>query len=471
MKKEVLSIRNFKMKYNNLVNMDNISLSLIEGESTGFLGLANSGKDALIHVLYGDQWPSYGEIFVDDNLIRDAQIISKWLHRIIEINYAITDWTVEEYIGLVTDSFKPMVLNEKELRRNIKQLFKKLDLDINTNQKIGELTELEKRLVDLAKAYYNNARILVIQDVFEGITIKDIHYFKTVMNHVIKDKMTVVVDTNSDNVNEILSDNFIIFRKGQIVKKCKKQHIKDRIQLEAIFLGTTYSNRKESIESHSVKNGSNAKPIYTVKNFKLNDGKEVTFRFGESEVVTLLAQKRKDKLRLFNILSGREVERGVELYLNQKRCRFGDISDFVKNRIISGMQLGSEYEIFPRMSIGENIAMPSLGKISTVNFISDGSKMIKMLQKRTFDNSMASEQITKEKETNDRILILLERWHVFKPKVLILLEPFIQCDVYGVYLIKSYIRKYIAMGTSVIIIKSREDDIEDISNRIISIET
>ena len=63
----------------------------------------------------------------------------------------------------------------------------------------------------------------------------------------------------------------------------------------------------------------------------------------------------------------------------------------------------------------------------------------------------------------------MERWYVLKPKVLILLEPFLHCDVYGTSIIKSYIKKFTDMGTAVIIIKAREKNIADISNRIIKL--
>lgn len=73
-------------------------------------------------------------------------------------------------------------------------------------------------------------------------------------------------------------------------------------------------------------------------------------------------------------------------------------------------------------------------------------------------------------EINDIISITLERWYIYNPKVLVLFEPFVQCDVYGVSLVKSYIKKFANKGTAVIIIKSREEYVEDISDQIISIE-
>ena len=71
---------------------------------------------------------------------------------------------------------------------------------------------------------------------------------------------------------------------------------------------------------------------------------------------------------------------------------------------------------------------------------------------------------------NDIINITLERWYIYNPKVLILFEPFARCDLMGVSIVKSYIKKFANRGSAVIIIKSREEYVEDISDQIISVE-
>ena len=73
-------------------------------------------------------------------------------------------------------------------------------------------------------------------------------------------------------------------------------------------------------------------------------------------------------------------------------------------------------------------------------------------------------------EINDVISMTLERWYIYNPRVLILFEPFVMCDAYGVSIVKSYIKKFVSRGTAVIMIKSREEYVEDISDQIIRLE-
>jgi len=72
--------------------------------------------------------------------------------------------------------------------------------------------------------------------------------------------------------------------------------------------------------------------------------------------------------------------------------------------------------------------------------------------------------------SNDYIALTLERWYIYKPKVLILLEPFANCDIYEVSLVKAYMKRFLEIGTSVIVVKSRNEYVTDISDRIIEIK-
>ena len=71
---------------------------------------------------------------------------------------------------------------------------------------------------------------------------------------------------------------------------------------------------------------------------------------------------------------------------------------------------------------------------------------------------------------NVLIGITLERWSIYNPRVLVLFEPFALCDIKGTQIVKDYIKKFAARGISVIIVKTREEYVEDISDQIIRID-
>ena len=468
MKREILCIRNVNFKYSNAVHLKDISLNLMEGESTAFLGLASSGKDALLQVLVGNEWSGLGTIIIDNIKIHNSEELSHHVHRIIDLNYSISNWTVAEYIGLVEGGFFPLFLNKKKLIEDIQQLFFDLDLDIDVTKKISELSELDRKIVDLAKACRKKTKILIIEDEFDGTAVEEIIMFKRIMNRIINGKMTVIVNTHSDSVNNILADNFIIFKNGYIIKKCRKDYIKDNSHLEYLLLGYSGISGKDfNINSRS---GSlNNKAVYSLSNITAKNTEKLQFSFNSGETAAILTLNRKLKERIFNLLSGREIDKNIDIVLNKKPCNFNSISDFVGSRIVSGVTPGSNREFLDKMTIGENIIIPSLQKLSLFRYIFNGSKITRILEKQLKENCSGFRVNIEEDETNHRILIIMERWFVLKPKVLVLLEPFLHCDVYGASIIKSYIKKFTDMGTAVIIVKAREKDIADITSKFIKL--
>lgn len=469
MKKEILRIHDFNMEYSATTKLVNISMSLMAGESVGFLGLVNSGKNLLVDILCKSEDLNQRSFYVNRKRIINMAEIKKLVYRIADSNYLIDNWTVAEHICLDSVDFSLGIYSRKKLASKAKLLLQQLELDIDVNKKLENLSELEKRLVDLVKAYSKEKKILVIQDEFEGCSTQDIKQFKKILDRVIKNKMVAIINSHSDNVSYILSDKYIIFKKGYIVKKCSKDYIRNNSHLEKFLLGTTITSKKKDLDNYKNEHSFTRQVMYSIKNMRLKEKDDIHFDFNKSEVVTILALDVKEKEQIFDLLSGRYIDKYMKIHLEQNLCSFSDVIDFVRSKIVSIADMGGMDELLLCMSVGDNLLIPSLDKISSLQYILSKQKMVKMIEREIKDNITETGDNIKDMSINEHIVLLLERWYVYRPKVLILFEPFVHCDIYGISLVKSYIKKFTSLGTSVILVKSREEYIVDISDRIISI--
>ena len=93
-----------------------------------------------------------------------------------------------------------------------------------------------------------------------------------------------------------------------------------------------------------------------------------------------------------------------------------------------------------------------------------------MMMEDMGEECRAKEAKVGELRVNECIQMTLERWYIFNPMVLILFEPFALCDVNGVDIVKKYVKKFSNKGIIVIIVNTREEYVEDISDRIVYIE-
>jgi ABC-type sugar transport system ATPase subunit len=472
MKKEVLRINNMNFEFAQAKKLENISLCIMEGEVVGFLGLTYSGKDMLVRLLSGDIQEDIRKyhVYLHGQKVSDNTVLEKKVYHIKASNYIIDNWTVAEYIGLVDSRWIQMMWNKRVLEEEAAKYFEKSGVPFDVSRRMRELTELEKRIVDVVKACRHNAAVVIIEDEFEGMSPESIKKLEKMMKRLIAAKMAVIVNSYSETVLSILSEKYIIFKKGRIVKKCKKEYIQDSSHLEKFLLGTGITSKKKGLDSYTPEQVENKKPVYEIRGLELKGGRNRDFKFGRGEVVTFLTEDGKERERLFRIFSGRELGGDTYCFLDSNRYETAGFEEFVRRRVVSVMHMGSKEEVFASMSPGENLLLPSIRKISSLEYITASGKMAKMMKQNMKNMVTKSEAAVGNLEINELISITLERWYIYNPKVLVLFEPFQQCDLYGVSIVKSYIKKFANRGTVIIIIKSREEYIEDISDQIIGIE-
>lgn len=473
MKKEILRINNLNAEPSQMQRLENVTLYILEGEIVGFLGLAYSGKDLTVRILAGDtqEEPGRQHIYIEGRRMAGNAQLHENVYRIAASNYIIDDWSVAEYVGLVESGWFQLVWKRRRLEEQVRDFLSRLGVDIDAAKKMKELSELDKRIVDIVKAKWQGKKLLIVEDEFEGMRPESIRAFGTAMKRLIEGDMGVIVSSHSDMVLSLLSEKYIIFKAGRIVKKCRKSYIADGAHLEKFLLGSGVISKKKSLDSHMLEIQNNeGKPVYRILGLKMSDGKIQDFSFLKGEIVTFLALDGKKKERLFMVLSGRMAAPYDSCVLDSRIYRSADFSDYVQEKVVSVMHMGSEDEVFTGMSMGENLLIPSLRKISSFEYIANSSRIPRMLKQELGQTEFADESPTDNLGVNDIISITLERWYIYNPRVLILFEPFARCDLMGVSIVKSYIKKFANRGTAVIIIKSREEYVEDISDQIISVD-
>ena len=468
MKKEVLRIHNLNLEYSPAVKLENINLCLMAGENVGFLGLVNSGKNLMVDILYGDVKISPSCFYIHGEQVIKREEITRLVYKITKTNYIIDNWTVAEYICLVSDKAFLGIYRRKSLLHKTEMLLKKLNLDIDVHNKLKNLTELEKRMIDLVKAFHLGAKIIIISDEFEGCSNEDILKFKQKLEEIKNNDIVVITNCYSDHVLRILSDRFIVFHKGYILKKWKGL-IQENNHLSEYLLNLI-SETAIKKEANNENDKETAKIIYSIHNLVLKENSSVRLDFFMNEVVILRVMNAKVKKQLFDLLTGRLIDKGMKIYLEDRLCQFHAVNDFIRSKIVSIANLGGKDELFLEMSAGDNLLIPSVTKISALDYMHTGYKMSSALKSEMKVNLSDNGRNIRSLGTMDYVILLLEKWYIYNPKILILYEPFIHCDIYGVSVVKSYIKKFIEIGTTVIIVQSREEYVEDISDRIIKID-
>ncbi len=472
MKRELLRINRLNYTHPQEGKLENISLFILEGECVGFIGLTYSGKDLLVKILSGNiECETFANIyFLNKKQSFHQKEFKKYIYRICPSNYIIGDWNVAEYLCLVKSKKSRFYLQKGEMEKEAQKYFEELCLPVHVSKKLSQLTEIEKRIVDFVKACYQGARIVIIEDEFEGMNYDEIRMFGQIIHRLSKGKIGVIVNSHSNFVLTTLSDKYIIFNEGRIVKKCKKEELHSENQLSQFLFEEQIEDSVDKKEYQLNKKEHKAVLGYCVKNLELGKGKIVEFNLKKGEIVTIISHDKMQKDKIFKALSGREKVGNTSYIINEKKYKTVDYYKLAEERIVSVKVLGSLEEIFKNMSVEENLLLPSLKKISTLDYIKFENKIRETFSMEIKHDRQLKGVCAKDLKENELIELVLARWYIFNPKVIVLLEPFGLCDVNGVAIVKRYIEKFSAKGTMVIVISARSEYMEGISDRIIDID-
>lgn len=471
MKHEILRIHNYSLEYFLNQRLINISLSIYAGEVIGLQGLAHSGRKLLTKTLTEDIPSLRTKFYVHQKPIFDLKHFRKKVYRMSSENYILGNWAVAEYISMQPDARFGSLYNSRRTTETAQTLLNRFEIAIHPRKKIQYLTEIEKRIIDLIRAYHLGKDIIIIEDEFEACSTSDIQYFKSIMQKVIDDRIAVILNSYSTDITDTLSHRYIIFKNGYIVKKCPKDHIRNTRHLEQFILDTHTTSKIKGLGKERKDRTYLRQEVdsYRIASIRTAQNSPLNLEFGAHEVVSILVMDHEKKTTLFGILTGHLVSSHVTFYHNGEKMQLNSLHDFFQNRIVSIKDLGGREELLLHMSPSENLLIPSLGKFSSVEYLTINKRIEHFFDHELHDQMWSHDKTIASMEINELISVMLERWYIYRPNILILFEPFMNCDTYGVSLVKSYIKKFSDIGTAVLIIKSREEYITDISHTVITL--
>ena len=223
----------FKYAGNENMILENINLEIKKGQTVAIVGKSGAGKTTLSDLIPRFYDPYNGNIFIDNNDVKDCSL--KSLRSLIGI--------VTQNIILFNDSIKNNIAygsknaNDKELTNalksaNLHDLVSKLDRGINTI--IGEngikLSGGEKQRLSIARALVKNPQILILDEATASLDSESEKKVHNAIDNVIKDRTVIVIAHRLSTI--INADKIIVMDKGRIVEQ--GNHL-ELINLDGIY--------------------------------------------------------------------------------------------------------------------------------------------------------------------------------------------------------------------------------------------
>lgn len=470
MKKTIIKVLDLNATDSYSGRLQHISFFSCNGEISNIIGLNNTEKKLLTDILSGQielDWRK-NRIYINGKQIYRKQQLREQIYVLSHQNYGLDQWSVAKYLSLNEKKgiLTPGVIRKME--EDTYSLLETCEIEMDVRMKVCDLDPLERRMLEVLKALKYGASVLLIaeDDFFQDMPAHMIQMFVHFLRRMLREEQTAIslggTDTTAASFFDF-SDQTVVLQQGTIIKKIRKNLLSDSPSMNDLFLKNKKAERRSSVSAESIS------PVIAGSVFRTCIG-EQQFDFQEGELSVFLCQDNQMKNSFYKGISGRTEkpslkEREIVCYLQGKKLDH-DYHSFLNEKIVSLDLIGTKQDIFENFSIEDNLLLPSLEKFSLVEYIQNYRNLKNVISKeRKFENILKKKRAV-NLNVNDRISLLLERWIIFRPRVLILYEPFLNCDASGALLIQSYIERFLKRNTIVIIIKSNKEYIEKIAHNI-----
>ena len=450
--------------------LNNISFKAEGGKVLALLGENGAGKSTLLKITSGDLKPDEGQLLLNGEEMHFADphaAIKAGISVIYQERQLFPSLSVMENIfGAELPTTKLGLYDKRTLYKETKELIAKFGLDIDPQEKVGMLNVAHQQMVEIMKAYRRNSDVIAFDEPTAPLTDLEIKILFDLIREL-KEEGKVILYV-SHRMNEIfeISDEIVVLKDGGFVGTFKTAETTEPQLIKAMVgrdIGDTYSNLKRDKNIGDV--------VLEVKNLKTTAIKDVSFQLHAGEILGFAGLVGAGRTETVRAIFGADAVLSGEIYLEGKQVHFKSPRDAINNGIFLCPEDRKEQGLVMFRSIKDNIAMPSINKLSKSIFVSQ--KAVNALaDKAVEDFSIKTPTINKlvsELSGGNQQKVILGRWinDLVETKVLILDEPTKGIDVGTKAEIYQLICDLASRGIAVILISSELTEVINLADNII----
>jgi D-xylose transport system ATP-binding protein len=472
----VIEMRSIIKDFPGVRALNNVTFKVKKGEIHALCGENGAGKSTLMKILSGVYpYGTYeGDIVVDGevkrfNNTRDSE--NAGIAIIYQELTLVKYMTVGENIYLGNEPIKNGIIDWNKVYADAAKLLKELHININPRTKVMNLGVGMQQMVEIAKALSKNAKILILDEPTSALTEAETELlFKILLDLKQRGVTCIYISHKLDEIFHI-ADTVTVLRDGSTVcTDCVADMTEDKII--TAMVGRELTEQFPRVE-HTAKDVVMEIRNYTVYDPDIPDKKlidNVSFEIRRGEILGLAGLMGAGRTELASsIFGGFSARREGEVYINGEKVDIKTPIDAINNGIAYLSEDRKRYGLVLLMDIAENIALPNYGKISRFSVI-DNNKKIKYANSYVKELNIKTPSIT-QKAANlsggNQQKVVIAKWLMSEPKVLILDEPTRGIDVGAKHEIYNIMNKLVDQGVAIVMISSELPEILGMSDRIL----
>lgn len=464
----LLEMKNISKNFPGVKALDNVSLTVKRGTVHALMGENGAGKSTLMKCLFGIYSKDSGKIYLEGRpvsfknpknaLEHGVAMVHQELNQALKRNVMDNMWLgrYPKKLGFIT--------SEKEMFTETKKIFDELGLSINPRKTMSKMSVAQRQMAEIAKAVSYNSKIIVLDEPTSSLTEQEVEHLFKIIN-MLRERGCGIIYI-SHKMEEILriSDEITVMRDGANVKTAPADEL-TMDKIIRLMVGREISNR------FPPKTNKPGDVIFKVEELsaKYAHIRNVSFELRQGEILGIAGLAGAGRTEVLETIFGISARSGGKLTLHGKIVQNRTPREAIRNGFALLTEERRSTGIFGILNLCENTTISNIKNyLSARLWLKDGKR------RRDTDWAMKSMRIKAPSwKTQIRSLsggnqqkVILGRWLLTNPEILMLDEPTRGIDVGAKYEIYQLIIDLAQSGKSVIMVSGELPELLGVCDRI-----
>jgi D-xylose transport system ATP-binding protein len=473
----ILEFKNVTKKFPGVVALNDVSFKIHRGEVHGICGENGAGKSTLMKILSG-VYP-YGTydgsvIFNGEELKLGESAIQEAGNKGIAIVYQeltlVPTMTVGENVYLGREPLERGSINWNKLYANTREILEKYQLDVPPQAAVKSLGVGKMQMVEIAKALSENAIVLILDEPTSALSEAEIVKLMDILKTLKSNGITCIYITHKLEELFRITDKVTVMRDGkEIVTKPTTEYTRESL--------VSYMVGREMKERFPKAKRNPGEVIFKVEDLQALDPNEVnrkilngvSFEVRRGEILGIAGLMGAGRTELVMTLFGEygKVING-KVHLNGKEVKPANAREAINAGISLVPEDRKGMGLILIQSILKNISLPNLDQFSGFFRIdADAELKASMIQSKSLTIKAPNLEVAVETLSGgNQQKVVISKWLLSKPSVLIMDDPTRGIDVGAKYEIYKLMNELAENGVAIIMISSDLEEVLGMSDRV-----